>query len=597
MEDEVAMTLQREEVVAALGEEAKEATSHAEQRESVKSDFTQVNSQSSIAIRKSATTFASEERHLLRATPMSVILHRLAALFQNSAGSAHTYELSEEVDEIDVFASHNWVTHRLWKFLALALHFNLTCATTVAFCVTGVSFILQTSGVLPLLIDNQKYQDNPDKEPEKYGMFAHMLTTPVFLFVLFFKHDLLQRIQRGPMAFLDKTCIHQTDRALQRQGILKLGAFLKHTKCMLILYSDVYMRKLWTVYEVACFLAERTADHMVVLHLTFGVVFIIGVTWFYFAFYMNVLDFLPSGAAFVLVYPCSWFMLTITGRHGYQAQDVAWSRLQNFRVQDAMCFCEEDRPIVEGNIEAFFKSKGYTAEDAPREEGLEAFDRLVRHRVLRAMRSSPGLEVVSYGRRVIAVFLTKFAHNLDEAAGLANKHGVFDIKVLTYLLYHFIYCVAVLPVSIEVLAWFLHRFTHLSGCRNWVWASAVGLCTALPQAVFMHYQRPTVESSSSTSWLVAFVIYNSVALVSGVAVCIWRMRASTNSPHEDKDDAARRNGADSTHEDEDCAVGRDVVGVGNVTVLPSHVSSGDEGQQPELSKLSVDEDEWPLTEV
>ena len=106
------------------------------------------------------------------------------------------------------------------------------------------------TGVLPLLIDNRKYEDDPDKEPEMYGMFAHMLATPAFLFVLFFKHELFWCTRGGPKAFLDKTCIHQTDLALQAQGIMKLGAFLKHSKCMLILYSDVYMRKLWTVYEV-----------------------------------------------------------------------------------------------------------------------------------------------------------------------------------------------------------------------------------------------------------------------------------------------------------------------------------------------------------
>merc|ERR1719353_607782 len=61
----------------------------------------------------------------------------------------------------------------------------------------------------------------------------------------------------GPRVFLDKTCIHQTDHDLQAHGIRKLGAFQKRSRCMVILYGEEYLQKLWTVYEVASFLALR----------------------------------------------------------------------------------------------------------------------------------------------------------------------------------------------------------------------------------------------------------------------------------------------------------------------------------------------------
>merc|ERR1719506_1574523 len=70
------------------------------------------------------------------------------------------------------------------------------------------------------------------------------------------------------MVFLDKTCIHQTDISLKRAGVLKLGAFLTSSSRMLILYSDVYLKKLWTVYEVACFLlTPRTGNDIEILHI------------------------------------------------------------------------------------------------------------------------------------------------------------------------------------------------------------------------------------------------------------------------------------------------------------------------------------------
>merc|ERR1719203_1736207 len=69
----------------------------------------------------------------------------------------------------------------------------------------------------------------------------------------------------GCMVFLDKTCIHQTDLERQRQGILKLGAFLRRSSHMVALYTDVYLTKLWTVYEVACFLALHSARRLIII--------------------------------------------------------------------------------------------------------------------------------------------------------------------------------------------------------------------------------------------------------------------------------------------------------------------------------------------
>jgi len=44
---------------------------------------------------------------------------------------------------------------------------------------------------------------------------------------------------------------------VQRQGIEKLSAFLSNSEIMVALYTDTYLLKLWTVYEVASFLALR----------------------------------------------------------------------------------------------------------------------------------------------------------------------------------------------------------------------------------------------------------------------------------------------------------------------------------------------------
>jgi hypothetical protein len=76
----------------------------------------------------------------------------------------------------------------------------------------------------------------------------------------------------GPAVFLDKTCIHQTDHDLQINGIRKLGAFLKSSRCMVVLYGKEYLQKLWTVYEVASFLTLRPGSQIWVIPVYFPVV-------------------------------------------------------------------------------------------------------------------------------------------------------------------------------------------------------------------------------------------------------------------------------------------------------------------------------------
>jgi len=74
--------------------------------------------------------------------------------------------------------------------------------------------------------------------------------------------------------FLDKACISQVDTRSQRAAILKLGAFLAKSDQVIVLYSNVYLKKLWTVYEVASFLVLHPVDRMKVVPVTLAIVFV-----------------------------------------------------------------------------------------------------------------------------------------------------------------------------------------------------------------------------------------------------------------------------------------------------------------------------------
>ena len=240
------------------------------------------------------------------------------------------------------------------RFISLALYFNLRAATAAAFLTATLSFCLQALGVLPLFVPAPdwvaKYFNEDDRADAKMGTFVYLTTAPVFVVVIFFKHDLLHRISPSPSTFLDKVCINQTDAQLKLVGILKLGACLANSKRMLILYSDVYLQKLWTVYEVACFLVTtRTIQSIDILHVSVAPIFFFSLL---FMFLTTGLSFSPVSSLIrtLLAYGVGSFMYAILCRNGHREFALARHRARNFQARDAICYDEDDRPVVEGNI-------------------------------------------------------------------------------------------------------------------------------------------------------------------------------------------------------------------------------------------------------
>merc|ERR1719353_1430690 len=106
---------------------------------------------------------------------------------------------------------------------------------------------------------------------ESRRSFACCLLTghTTFTITLFYYHEwrLCLTGWRGPSVFLDKTCIHQTDTDLQAAGIRKLGAFLRKSRTMVVLYGEEYLQKLWTVYEIASFLTLSPGSPIAIIHV------------------------------------------------------------------------------------------------------------------------------------------------------------------------------------------------------------------------------------------------------------------------------------------------------------------------------------------
>ena len=196
------------------------------------------------------------ERHVLRGVPANLVLRRCARMFSGSAGSQATYLLSRPTDHLGGFVSHNWSVGRSRKWLALSLHYNFPGALVCGILIAAVLCVPSSLGWLPLsAVDNRYVQHQ--------GIFCAVCGALVFHVVLLLGSDILPaRFMRYNEVFLDKVCIHQVDKKLQRQGIESLGGFLFHSWSMVVLYTSVYTTKLWTVYEMACFLCVHPGGRL-----------------------------------------------------------------------------------------------------------------------------------------------------------------------------------------------------------------------------------------------------------------------------------------------------------------------------------------------
>eukprot|EP00927_Polykrikos_kofoidii_P046833 TRINITY_DN40960_c0_g1_i1.p1 TRINITY_DN40960_c0_g1~~TRINITY_DN40960_c0_g1_i1.p1 ORF type:complete len:640 (-),score=89.15 TRINITY_DN40960_c0_g1_i1:79-1998(-) len=320
--------------------------------------------------------------HILRGTSLAVVLKSCGSILANSKGSEHTYSLSEVVRILDAFISHNWSVPRYQKIIALNLHFNFNIASGIALSLSVVTACVE-------YFTNRAPADRD-------GHFFRLLFLPIFVVVLFFVRDVsFHAGVKGPAVFLDKTCIHQVDEGLQKEGIRKLGAFLHKSESMVVLYTDVYLHKLWTIYEVASFLAMRPVNRMQIvsvyqsmLSCTFGAMIEITAIIRFVSASLR-----PEMGMLYLVY----FLEGLVGlvslfllRWWYRHCSEVLINLSSFSVHECKCHCESDRPLVYHNIACLMRATGRAVENSSLEEALECFNSLVRSELPNAFKVAMG---------------------------------------------------------------------------------------------------------------------------------------------------------------------------------------------------------------
>lgn len=400
---------------------------------------------------------------LLRGSKLSTVLQGQGRVFSDSAGSSDSYALSRVVKQIDVFISHNWSVPRRDKFWCLALHFNFAAAAALT-TVAMLGFLLANAlDILPTVEGTSLGRPR--------GICGTLFCTPIFMLTLGLFHEFRPAEKYagpGTTVFLDKLCIDQVDAYQQRQGIKKIGAFLLHSTSMCIIYTDIYLQKLWTVYEVASFLSLHPASRMEVVPTFLPRVVFVGLLALYLEGVLSTLLDVAIGrnAAYaygavccVLCYP-----VMVAFRVWARNQAAIQARLADFDVARCTCSDEADRPLVYRNIAILMRATHVVESGATNQEALEAFNRLVKAQLPGALDGCIGRIGLAY-KYALTLGACAFGSSLIDAfAGL--PHGLTVREASGIALMEFNSAANVVPLTLIAFAKWARCRQGLAGCRE-----------------------------------------------------------------------------------------------------------------------------------
>jgi len=171
---------------------------------------------------------------IVRATRTGYALLGLGRPFWSRRGEF--WRFSEQTDRISSFWSHSWHGSTWMKVTTLFFLHNATPAFILSNLAVLLSMVLVYLQVLPSL-------------PGAGSWYCVYIGCPTQILTILFW-------QRRPKVFVDRVCIHQSDPQLKMAALFSLGAILKSSEEMLVLWDKTYVRRLWCIFEISAFLGS-----------------------------------------------------------------------------------------------------------------------------------------------------------------------------------------------------------------------------------------------------------------------------------------------------------------------------------------------------
>eukprot|EP00439_Symbiodinium_sp_Y106_P049362 s2159_g6.t1 len=190
----------------------------------------------------------------VRAVPAWAVLRSFGRVLRGTNMNAEElYAMSFQVGSIDEFWSHSWhsvVFLKVWLLLMLK---NGRAACVGGTLIAALVAYLSYADVLPGWYKEPRLQGPGYSGEFRFSPWANLSGCASALLLLLFW-------QSPSKVFLDRTCIHQGDGRLKAEGIINLGALLKKSRMLVVVWDPSYLSRLWCVFELAAFLHGHRED-------------------------------------------------------------------------------------------------------------------------------------------------------------------------------------------------------------------------------------------------------------------------------------------------------------------------------------------------
>eukprot|EP00928_Gymnodinium_smaydae_P064965 TRINITY_DN48184_c0_g1_i1.p1 TRINITY_DN48184_c0_g1~~TRINITY_DN48184_c0_g1_i1.p1 ORF type:complete len:521 (-),score=58.34 TRINITY_DN48184_c0_g1_i1:164-1726(-) len=478
--------------------------------------------------------FTDNDKHLRRGIRFNVLLSRGAKLYASNKGSASSYNMSEEVERLGAFISHNWIVGRISKFITLAFHMHWSAGTLLTY-----SLVFAIAACTAAFSEGRQ-------------VLCMAASIPSFTCVIIFASDVKKSLGfLGPACFVDKTCIHQTDEKLQRRGILKLGAFIQAADQFIILYSDVYLSRLWTVYEIACWLSMHGTAQLRILSTFKAWMLVVLLLKIYtiqfsasFVMYLFGLNPYEDDRSLAVFLTCLAFIIAMCPiiRIWKRKVDKMQVVIAQFRVREALCHVASDRPLVYRNIARLMQAAGLVDFSASEDVALDRFDEYVHVNVSHALGASLGHTFMSYREKSFIHFIGFMPDIVDNVIAVWRSEGVTRtiLVVANTLSFTFLAGVAML----QLIDFLIGRCMHLRGALEVAYVTFCGLCYLFLGGVY--FACIVLIQRRSLPFAIALpltIVLHAVIL----GVKLWADRCFPWRAHQTADESAKE---PETHHDD-----------------------------------------------
>eukprot|EP00439_Symbiodinium_sp_Y106_P080720 s458_g19.t1 len=405
---------------------------------------------------------------IIRAAPVWTVLRGLARPLRGAAGDF--YHLSRQTNRLSAFWSHSWHGSAKQKLASIFFFYKATAATALGITAAVVADVFFALNLLPGF--------GAQGRSCWWGAMTGSLT---YLLVLLFW-------QPKQLVFLDRVCISQSDPGVQAEGLLSLGAILKSSDSMLVLWDPSWARRLWCVFELAAFIHSRPpgeTPRVVIRPTILG--FTILAFWFsgvLFAccLYITSQLFPDTAIYYVLLFALLpgamiFFIVAHLVRDFCRSVTTMCHQIGEFRFETAQSYCCSanhrsqtgetmicDREVIQQTINIWFGS-------------VEAFEQRVQNEVCDLLSHQLLYRMISYWRLAEATPMF-FLFLLDQAAERL-RDGLQDDTESLFGVYHLIrgiiYWLAVFPFVMRVVlrvAWMLQA-QHPCRLLDWLKTSLI----------------------------------------------------------------------------------------------------------------------------